>query len=81
MTATMPKTIETIALERRVTALFSRYLQPGSPGAVVGVMRGSTIELCKGFGMASLELGVPILGFDFLKDQRKTFQAVEWAAV
>ena len=56
----MPKTIETIALERRVTALFSRYLQPGSPGAVVGVMRGSTIELCKGFGMASLELGVPI---------------------
>jgi len=56
----MPKTIETIALERRVTALFSRYLQPGSPGAVVGVMRGGTIELCKGFGMASLELGVPI---------------------
>jgi CubicO group peptidase (beta-lactamase class C family) len=56
----MPKTIDSISLERRVTALFSRYLQPGSPGAVVGVMRGSTIELCKGFGLASIELGVPI---------------------
>jgi CubicO group peptidase (beta-lactamase class C family) len=56
----MSKTIETIILERRVTALFSRYTRPDSPGAVVGVMRGGTVELCKGFGMASLELGVPI---------------------
>ena len=56
----MTNPIETIALERRVTALFSRYLQPGSPGAVVGVMRGGTIEMCKGYGLASIELGVPI---------------------
>ena len=56
----MLKSVESITLERRVTALFSRYTKPGSPGAVVGVMRGSTIELCKGFGLASIELGVPI---------------------
>jgi CubicO group peptidase (beta-lactamase class C family) len=56
----MPSTIASIALERRVDALFARYTQPGSPGAVVGVMRGGEIELCKGYGLASIELGVPI---------------------
>ena len=56
----MPQTIESIALERHVDALFARYTQPGSPGAVVGVMRGGAIELCKGYGLASIELGVPI---------------------
>ena len=56
----MSKSIGSIALERRVDALFSRYTKPGSPGAVVAVMRGGTIELCKGYGLASIELGVPI---------------------
>jgi CubicO group peptidase (beta-lactamase class C family) len=56
----MPQTIGTLALERRVDALFARYTEPGSPGAVVGVMRNGTIELCKGYGLASVELGVPI---------------------
>lgn len=56
----MSRTIDSLALERRVDALFARYTQPGSPGAVVGVMRGGTIELCKGYGLASIELGVPI---------------------
>jgi D-aminopeptidase len=56
----MSKTIESIGLERRVDALFSRYTAAGSPGAVVAVMRGGTIELCKGYGLASIELGVPI---------------------
>jgi CubicO group peptidase (beta-lactamase class C family) len=56
----MPQTIGSIALERRVDALFARYTQPGSPGAVVGVMRNGEIELCKGYGLASIELGVPI---------------------
>ena len=56
----MSQTIGSIALERRVDALFARYTQPGSPGAVVGVMRKGEIELCKGYGLASIELGVPI---------------------
>ena len=56
----MSKSIATIALERRVDALFARYTKPGSPGAVVAVMRGGEIELCKGYGLASIELGVPI---------------------
>jgi D-aminopeptidase len=56
----MARTIDSLTLERRVDALFSRYTQPGSPGAVVGVMRNGEIELCKGYGLASVELGVPI---------------------
>ena len=48
------------SLEQRVDALFARYTQPGSPGAIVGVMRGGEIEHCKGYGLASIELGVPI---------------------
>ena len=56
----MSKSIATIALERRVDALFARYTKSGSPGAVVAVMREGEIELCKGYGLASIELGVPI---------------------
>ena len=44
----MSKSIGSVALERRVDALFSRYTRPGSPGAVAAVMRGGEIELCKG---------------------------------
>ena len=56
----MPNMIASLALERRIDALFARYAKPGSPGAVVAVMRAGTIEVCKGYGLASLELGVPI---------------------
>ncbi|MBI3198402.1 MAG: beta-lactamase family protein [Rhodospirillales bacterium] len=56
----MSKSIGSITLERRVDALFSRYTATGSPGAVVAVMRDGTVELCKGYGLASIELGVPI---------------------
>ena len=45
----MSKSIGSVALERRVDALFSRYTRPGSPGAVAAVMRGGDIELCKGY--------------------------------
>lgn len=56
----MSKAIESAVFERRVNALFAPYTKPGSPGAVVGVMRGGEIEFCKGFGLASIELGVAI---------------------
>ncbi|MFO1081297.1 MAG: serine hydrolase domain-containing protein [Reyranellaceae bacterium] len=52
--------ISSLVLERRVDSLFAPWARPGSPGAVVGVMRGGAIELCKGYGLASLELAVPI---------------------
>jgi D-aminopeptidase len=56
----MSKSIAIIALERRIDGLFARYTKPGSPGAVVAVMRGGEIEICRGYGLASIELGVPI---------------------
>jgi D-aminopeptidase len=56
----MSKSIHAIALEHRIDALFARYTKPGSPGAVVAVMRGGNVEVCKGYGLASIELGVPI---------------------
>src|SRR6478735_3841759 len=56
----MSKSITSLALERRTDALFARYTKPGSPGAVVAMMRAGQIEVCKGYGLASIELGVPI---------------------
>lgn len=52
--------IDSLALEHRVDALFARYTKQGSPGAIVAVMQGGTIALRKGYGLASIELGVPI---------------------
>src|SRR5438105_3152373 len=56
----MSKSIASVALERRIDALFARYTKPGSPGAAVAVMRAGNIEVCKGYGLASIEQGVPI---------------------
>ncbi|WP_395712102.1 serine hydrolase domain-containing protein [Reyranella sp.] len=52
--------IDSLALEHRVDALFARYTKQGSPGAIVAVMQGGTIVLRKSYGLASIELGVPI---------------------
>src|SRR5258708_12481855 len=56
----MSKSIAFLSLDRRIDAMFTRYTKPGSPGAVVAVMQGGAIEICKGYGLASIELGVPI---------------------
>lgn len=56
----MAKPVDSLSLERRVDALFGKYAQPGSPGAVVAVMRAGHLELCKGYGLASIEHNVPI---------------------
>ena len=56
----MSKSIAFLSLERRIDALFARYTKPGSPGAVVAVAQGGEVEICKGYGLASIELGVPI---------------------
>ena len=56
----MSKSIAFLSLERRIDAVFARYTKPGSPGAVVAVMQGGEVEICKGYGLASIEHGVPI---------------------
>src|ERR1700743_2204383 len=56
----MSKSITSLALERRIDALFARYTKTGSPGAGVAGMRAGSIEVGKGDGLASIELGVPI---------------------
>jgi len=56
----MSKSIAFLSLERRIDALFARYTRPGSPGAVVAVMQGGAVEICKGYGLASIEHNVPI---------------------
>ena len=52
--------IDTVALEKRVDALFAKYARAGSPGAAVGIMRDGAILLAKGYGEASVEHRVPI---------------------
>src|SRR5215475_5350865 len=56
----MLQSIQSVALEHRIDTLFAPYTRPGSPGAIVAVMRGSNIEVCKGYGLASIEHGLPI---------------------
>ena len=56
----MSKSIAFLSLERRIDALFARYTKPGSPGAVVAVAQGGEVEICKGYGLASVEHNVPI---------------------
>src|ERR1044072_1854464 len=58
--ALMSKSIAFLSLERRIDALFARYTKPGSPGAVVAVAQGGEGEICKGYGLASIEHKVPI---------------------
>jgi CubicO group peptidase (beta-lactamase class C family) len=47
------------ALESRVDAIFNKY-GPATPGCALGIVREGKLEYQKGFGMASLELGVPM---------------------
>jgi len=48
------------SIEARVDRLFARRQTPDSPGCSVGVSRGGATVLERGYGRASLELGVPI---------------------
>ena len=48
------------SIEARVNRLFARWQTPDSPGCSVGVSRGGATVLERGYGRASLELGVPI---------------------
>ncbi len=44
----------------KVDEIFKDYAKTDSPGCALGIYRDGTIAYSKGYGMASLELGVPI---------------------
>lgn len=47
-------------LEHRVDRLFAAYNKPDSPGCALGVIRDGNFLYKRGYGAASLELGIPI---------------------
>src|SRR5271155_1979571 len=47
-------------LQRKVDQVFAAYDKPDSPGCALGVVRDGEFVYKKGFGTASLELGVPL---------------------
>lgn len=47
-------------LERKVDHVFAAYDKPDSPGCALGVVRDGEFVYKKGYGTASLELGVPL---------------------
>jgi CubicO group peptidase (beta-lactamase class C family) len=46
--------------EQQVDTLFAKWNRPGTPGAVVEVIRDGKVVLSRGYGMADLERGVPM---------------------
>ncbi len=46
--------------QEKVDQIFANYQKAGSPGCTVGVIRDSNFIYRRGYGMASLELGVPL---------------------
>lgn len=46
--------------QQAVDALFAAYEKTGSPGCSLGVIRDTAFVYSKGYGLASLELGVPL---------------------
>ena len=50
---------QTVATQR-VDQIFSVYDKPGSPGCSLGVIRNGEFVYRKAYGLASLELGVPL---------------------
>jgi CubicO group peptidase (beta-lactamase class C family) len=46
--------------ERSVDQIFAAHDKPGSPGCALGVVRDGNLVYKKGYGAASLELGVPL---------------------
>jgi CubicO group peptidase (beta-lactamase class C family) len=48
------------ARQRKVDSVFADYAKPGSPGCALGVIRDGNFVYRKGYGMGSVELGVPL---------------------
>ncbi len=63
--------------QQAVDALFAAYQKSGSPGCSLGVIRDGAFVYSKGYGLASLELGVPLSGSSvfYLASVSKQFTA------
>ena len=48
------------ALSAQVDSVFARFTAPGSPGCALGVAREGRLDYARGYGLASIEHGVPI---------------------
>ncbi len=48
------------ALAAGIDSVFRRFTMPGSPGCALGIARDGSTVYSKGYGLASVELGVPI---------------------
>lgn len=48
------------AQQQKVDQIFAEYARPGSPGCALGVIRDGNFVYRKGYGMGSVELGVPL---------------------
>lgn len=55
-----PATSAQDARTQQVDLLFDAYTRPGSPGCAIGIVSDGQIAYRQGYGLASLELGVPI---------------------
>ncbi len=44
----------------RLDSVFARFTAPGSPGCALGVVQDGRLSYAAGYGLASVELGVPI---------------------
>lgn len=44
----------------RIDSVFGRFTVPGSPGCALGVVKDGSLAYARGYGLASIELGVPI---------------------
>jgi CubicO group peptidase (beta-lactamase class C family) len=51
---------DTAELQRKVDQVFAAFDKPDSPGCALGVVRDGEFIYKKGYGTASLELGVPV---------------------
>jgi len=49
-----------VSLADRIDGIFAPFAEPGSPGAAVAVIRDGEVVHARGYGLANLELGVPI---------------------
>jgi CubicO group peptidase (beta-lactamase class C family) len=60
LTAGASKAAETTNFASRIDAIFADYAKPGSPGCSLAVVQNGGIVYEKGYGLASVEFGVPI---------------------
>ena len=59
-TVARPESASAESVQSRVDKLFAQWNKPDSPGCSVAVGRNSAVVFERGYGMANLELGIPV---------------------